>query len=208
MFSARTWIDRLILVTATVVAALLVWRSVESRTVALAAPYHSDLFDSTGTFRQVVLVYIGDATCHACGDPKFTSALARLTKGLNDEAKRRGMRFHSIGVIVTPDKRAGWKYLQEHGDWDEVSIGGGWGNSFVVTHIWDRAADGAVPKVLIFTRDVTSRNKMLLFSNTGRDREFTGSSTIENIVQRGDWEHLIPQASGSRVRRSSSGTRE
>jgi hypothetical protein len=182
-------IEAVILVCAVIVAGLWVNRILTNRG-ALSVP--SVIADSLGVRRQVVLVYIGSVDCSASANEDFRKNLRALLSALREEVEDRGQEFYPIGVSLSRDSRAGLRHLLGLGNWAEVSIGGGWLNSFLEKHAWSRGMDASIPELFVYGREVSQTAGPLLVSEGTRVKNLKGPETIEYIVENRQWWRLLP----------------
>lgn len=182
-------IEAVILVSAVIVAWLWINQTLTNR-AALSIP--SAIADSLGVRQQVVLVYVGDVDCSACRSADFRESLRALLLALREEVEGHGQEFYPIGISLSRDSRAGVRHLLGLGNWAEISIGGGWLNSFVHKHVWSRGGDASTPEVLVYRREVSQTTNAFLIYEETRPRILTGPSTIEYVVENQQWWRLLP----------------
>ncbi len=98
--------------------------------------------------RELVLVYIGAASCGPCNDPEFKAVLSRFKNTLAALARAEHRKLRSIGVSTDWDVDSGLQFLRDSGAWDEMVVGNNWYNSAVIEHIWNfPTAEAGIPSV-------------------------------------------------------------
>jgi hypothetical protein len=183
----------LIFAVALLVAILLVRRAFTPAVSGdLARPTPSQ---AVGTRTEVVFVYIGDADCGACQNEQFKRALESVLTGVRQEVVSRGDMFRAIGVIMTSDKQSGYKYLMNLGDWDEISMGGGWLNAAVIENIWNNEGQGIIPQAIVFSRKVHWGPGVFLASERGRSSRLIGAQAFRTTAESGSYGSLLVQDS-------------
>lgn len=179
----------LLIAASLVVGLLLVRRAFRE---APPPPPVTSSIDTAVTRQEIVLVYIGDVDCSFCTSDQFTLALEQLVTGLRQEVQARGNLFRAVGVMITRDFSRGFRYLKQHGDWDEISLGGGWSNILVEHNVWNAASDPTVPQVVVYSREIQSGSNLLMFTHRNRRITVTGALAVQAITQHEDWARLLP----------------
>lgn len=104
---------------------------------------------------QLSMVFIFSSSCAACLDPEVPDLVEAAKERLHVEADRRGLGFHAMAASTDPIPEMGYDYLEGHGRFDEVSLGGGWRNNALIRYVWDdHAGPPEVPQVVLIRRDL------------------------------------------------------
>jgi hypothetical protein len=75
------------------------------------------------------------------------------------QARSAGAAFATLGIALDEQIDSGIALLQPLGQFDEISIGGGWVNHDVERYIWsDTTGVPAIPQVLVIEREVNASN--------------------------------------------------
>ena len=104
---------------------------------------------------EIAVIFVVSSSCGASRTPGFAAAFRSLRDSVEVRAQRKGARMRMIGVSVDPTVRDGLEVLRRFGDFDEMTLGGGWLNLASQQYLWGRFAGKAgVPQVLIFERRI------------------------------------------------------
>jgi hypothetical protein len=178
----------MILASALVVGFLLVRRGFRHQPVGNTVAAAS----STLSRREVVLVYLGDVNCPICRSREFTDALEKTIGRLRAQVTARGEVFRAVGVIITEDLAAGYSYLRKHGNWDEISVGGGWLNTLSLDNVWSGASKDVVPQVVVYAQMIHWGQGLLLASDRTPGVTITGALELRAIADSQAWDRLLP----------------
>jgi hypothetical protein len=129
---------------------------------------------------QEAAVFIGASWCRGAAYPNLRDSLPILMEALRTEANSRNHRFTTIGVSLDGSAETGVEWLTKYGAFDELDVGGGWGNYAVLSLIWsDSSSSPILPQLVILTRQITSESprKMHVGSVLVRER-FYGAGPI------------------------------
>ena len=153
--------------------------------------------DTTLTWRELVLTYVGDPGCAVCTRPSFKEVLRQKLTLIRDEATRRGVRVRAIGVAMSGDLDAGLGLLRSSGEWEEVSLGGGWYNSHVERRVWEALSPPLTPQLIAAPRAVwRSPSGDLLFAPLSRPVSFLGAARIAELGSDDDWQLFFGDREG------------
>jgi hypothetical protein len=147
----------------------------------------------TDTGAQEVAVFIGASWCAATArSPALRDSLPIVFKRLAMEATARHHKFSRIGVSLDVPPQTGLDWLSKYGSFDQVIVGGGWGNFGVVNMIWsDSASQAALPQLIIFSRRIVATSPRIVFGPvTVRERLYGPGP----IMRRGLGSHPVPLA--------------
>jgi hypothetical protein len=75
---------------------------------------------------QLVMVYIGSASCAGSNQPALPRAVERLKLRLAGYAKHEAMSFTAIGIALDWAPHSGMEHLEKFGRFDEVAAGYNW----------------------------------------------------------------------------------
>jgi hypothetical protein len=104
---------------------------------------------------QLLAVYIGSSTCHGSKLAGFPETEKRTMAALSNYAHANGMSFLRVGASIDNSPTVGRKYLAGLGDFEIVSVGGGWLNPEAVKYLWrDFPAKGTIPQIVVIKRNV------------------------------------------------------
>lgn len=105
----------------------------------------------TGT--ELVMVYIGRASCTWCNRAGFAEEVRAAKQALAQQAASRGARFVAQGVALDNVLADGFDHLKKLGPFDEISVGGGWVNEFAFRYFWSEIpGPPATPTILVLRR--------------------------------------------------------
>lgn len=122
---------------------------------------------------QEAAVFIGASWCRGAASPELRDSLPILMTTLRAEAYARSHRFTSIGVSLDGSPETGIDWLTKYGQFDELDVGGGWGNYAVLSLIWgDSSSAPILPQLIILTREIATESptKIKLGSLVVRER--------------------------------------
>jgi hypothetical protein len=154
-------------------AALAAIAALSSSLAAQDAVYHPSNRNPNG--REVVAVVISSTSCVANDDPTFRPALREMMRRLGVQRDSLGISVAIVGVIADWSTRDGIAYLQDIGDFDEISVGRNWFNNTVVQRVWmSEGASPSVPQVILLEHTV----------NDGSDGSNRVSVTGERVLRR------------------------
>ena len=155
--------------------------------------------DSTVSWSEMVVTYIGDADCPACTDHAFDPAMAAGIRRIRSEAEARGYLVRMVGVAITREIERGYEHLKAKGPWDEISVGAGWRNTHAGALVWEFNSLAVTPQI-IARAGVVSRSPAgdHLFTLVGRPFYARGPGEIAALADRTNWDALFPasQAAG------------
>jgi hypothetical protein len=104
---------------------------------------------------EVVAIFISSSWCVANRDSTFKPTVRRMMTRLAEDSRAAGRPLDIIGVSLDWSVADGVRYLQEFGDFDEITVGRNWFNLAAMQYIW-RDPDGlpVVPQVVLLERTV------------------------------------------------------
>jgi len=104
---------------------------------------------------QLVMVYVGSATCAWCNHPAIPGLLRTIRGHLLAKADTMGWQLVTVGVAANWDVNEGIRHLRRLGPFDEVSAGMSWLNSIAIRYFWrDIPGQAATPELLVLARPV------------------------------------------------------
>ncbi len=133
--------------------------------------------------REVIAVYIGSVGT----DGGMSTVVADMRAALQRQASMGGFRFIGRGVSIDPTVEGGIRHLARLGTFDEISVGGNWGNSAVVRYAGGDSRSGVqlVPQVVLLEREVRADERTIEFGPERELGRFTGINGIDAWVKRG-----------------------
>lgn len=96
-----------------------------------------------------LLVYVGASSCAGSQSPRLKESLQNAIVRLQ-AVSEVDARLRTLGVAIDADVGDGLTYLSNVGSFDQVSVGGSWGNLAVAQYIW--GIDGtaaAIPQLIL-----------------------------------------------------------
>jgi hypothetical protein len=150
-------------------------------TTVAATNFSSDA--TTVVTREIIAVYVGAEGT----DGGMTSAVADMRSSLTTQATARGFRFIARGVSIEPTVQGGLRHLARLGAFDEVSVGGNWGNSAVVRYLGGDSRDTlqVIPQVVLVERDARVEGHKIEFGAERELARYIGTDVISAWVRRG-----------------------
>jgi hypothetical protein len=133
--------------------------------------------------REVIAVYVGSSGT----DAGMTTVVADMRAALGKQAAAEGFRFIARGVSIDPTVEGGIRHLVRLGTFDEITVGGNWGNSAVVRYVGgdSRSQLQLVPQVVLLEREARSDERAIEFGPERELGRFTGIDGISAWVRRG-----------------------
>jgi hypothetical protein len=135
------------------------------------------------TTDRLVFYYFGASDCAPCIQAENVKAI----RGAKEQAARKHPEFVtvSVGVSFDTDYNAGLAFLKKYGEWDEISIGGGFYNQ-----LWLQSAPpssmAAIPHVLIFLdRDGYSQQRYHYTAKRTLVGEYMDFIALQEWIARG-----------------------
>jgi hypothetical protein len=122
--------------------------------------------------REVIAVYLGTEGT----DGGMAMVVGDMQSALSKQASAGGYRFVARGVSLEPSVQGGLRHLARLGSFDEVSVGGNWGNSTVVRYLGGTDHDSvhrSIPQVVLLEREVGTGDRSVDF---GPERELADTS--------------------------------
>ncbi|HSG46259.1 MAG TPA: hypothetical protein VLA43_00465 [Longimicrobiales bacterium] len=106
-------------------------------------------------WEQVTVTYFGDPYCQGCSDDGFKAELRATLSRLEETIKEQGRTFRAVGVSLSGPPRVALDFLESSGQWDEISIGGGWLNTKVADMIWASGLPPLTPTLVLRSETVS-----------------------------------------------------
>ncbi len=127
---------------------------------------------SLRTGDELVMIYIGQASCSWCNRAGFAEEVREVKEALGHRAAATGFRFVTEGVALDPTITSGLRHLSKFGAFDQISVGGGWANEFAFKYFWNEIpGPPATPTLLVIHRAVqvpdSTSNDPLYSANRG-----------------------------------------
>jgi hypothetical protein len=147
----------------------------------IAATRHSNA--RSEVTREVIAVYIGSGGT----DGGMTTVISDMRAALQRQASAGGYHFIARGVSIEPTVEGGLRHLSRLGTFDEVSVGGNWGNSAVVRYVGadSRTRPQLIPQVVLLEREARMDERVIEFGPEREIGRFTGTDGISAWVKRG-----------------------
>lgn len=152
--------------------------------------------------RQLVAYVLVSERCGFCQSVEVQDAIRKLGPMLREEDSTLYARVHVVGVAAQDEVASGVKFLEKIGlgSFDEVSVGRGWENEFVMNHIW-RTPGGlpAVPQIIVVSRPyVLERGPTkLVFGQDSLHMRIVGRDDLLSWVERGEFGPAMRNEAGS-----------
>jgi hypothetical protein len=133
--------------------------------------------------REVIAVYVGAEGT----DGGMTAVVADMRSALARQATAGGFRFIARGVSIEPSVQGGLRHLARLGTFDEVSVGGNWGNSAVVRYLGGETRDSLkrIPQVVLLERESRVDEHTIDFGPEREIGRYIGIDVIDAWVRRG-----------------------
>ena len=157
----------------------------------LAENLNTNALADTGV--QEIAVFIGASWCVATlRSPELRDSLPIVFRRLATEATARHHKFSRLGVSLDAPPQTGLDWLSKYGRFDQLIVGGGWGNFGVVNMIWsDSASEATLPQLIIVSRRIVATSPRIVFGPvTVRERLYGPGP----IMRRGLGSHPAPVA--------------
>ena len=104
---------------------------------------------------QLMLVYIGRASCAWCRHPDTHTHLATIHHRLAALADSAGWEYSAVGIALDRDAEAGLEHLKTFNVFSAVASGGGWVGLFGSRLLWEQfPGTAATPQVVVLRRRV------------------------------------------------------
>lgn len=102
---------------------------------------------------QLLLVYVGRSDCPWCNDLRLPGLWASYRESILEVVDEYNSDLVEVGIAVDRDFRLGMAHLERIGTFDQISVGGGWGNVAVLNWLFDRyGGPYSTPQVLLISR--------------------------------------------------------
>lgn len=112
--------------------------------------------DGISIHKELVLVYVGAASCASSNRPEIEDYLAAIRAGWEGRAAALDSRFVSVGVALDWNVAEGLAHLSASGHFDEVNAGQNALSSGALRYIWDaHPGPAATPQVLLLNRTLS-----------------------------------------------------
>jgi len=105
---------------------------------------------------EIVFLTIGSGGCDICRSPELPGLLEQGLAASSSFAEANAMSIVRLGVAIDQDLDSGLELLARWGDYDVLSVGGGWLNDLASKYLWgELAGPASVPQVIISRRFVS-----------------------------------------------------
>lgn len=122
-----------------------------------ATEYRPGSVAATDAEDEIVLVYLGSASCGWSNLPEVTRAVREAKILVAGNARDSGMRFSALGIALDVDASRGWSHLRKAGLFDEIAAGKGWANSGADKYVFGTLAGPAsTPQLLVVQRSLST----------------------------------------------------
>jgi hypothetical protein len=101
----------------------------------------------------LVVYYFGATNIGFCTAPDNIEIIKKLKKDLPLE--HENFRFKFVLVCLDENLDTGQKFIKKYGQWDEIAIGGSYGNELALYHL-NTTELPSLPHILIFKDTLTS----------------------------------------------------
>jgi hypothetical protein len=102
---------------------------------------------------HLLMVYVGSSDCAWSTDASLPGAVGAIRERLLQHARDQGMHAKFVGVSIDWDVDAGFEHLRGVGQFDEVSIGSNWANSWVL-RFNAAAPEQGVPAIYLLRQEM------------------------------------------------------
>ena len=148
---------------------------------------------------QLLAVYVGSTGCGYGRDPELRAALQSMHAKLRAQAEVGEWRLSIAAVALDASPDSGFAYLKGLGPWNEMVVGGNWGNLGAETHIW-RPADGvsSIPQIIVLERLAVSDTTRIRFGPNRVLKRYIGTEEVIGWIKSGaklDAPGMRPRAS-------------
>lgn len=107
--------------------------------------------------REWAFVYVGSSGCAASNDSFLPSAVKKLKRLVQEQARTHGYAFATVGVAKDWRVADGIAHLEKFGPFDEITAGRNWLNLGVLRYVWEKIPGKAgTPQVLVVSRNVVT----------------------------------------------------
>ena len=128
---------------------------------------------------EEVAVLIGSHTCRAGAIPGLTNQTKRLIDSLRHAAVGRGHVFATVGVSMDGPIDKGEAWLEDFGDFDEITVGRNWLNSAVVQRVWDDPdPKPSIPQLLLVQHRIVKSLRTLTVGPDSLLRRWVGAGEL------------------------------
>ena len=135
---------------------------------------------------QLLVVYIGSTGCGFSRDPELRSAVTGMHAQMRAQAETGAWRLSIAAVALDPSPDSGYAYLKGLGPWNEMVVGGNWGNLGAETHVW-RPEDGvsSVPQIIVLERRAFQDTTRIRFGTNHVLKRYIGTAEIIDWLKAG-----------------------
>lgn len=111
--------------------------------------------ESSRSYPELVLIYVGRASCSWCNQPELRTAMLTIRDMLEKRARKSNHTLRVIGIGVDHHAKASLSHLAKLGDFDEIAAGYGWVNFAARRFVLgDLAGPPATPQLIVLTREI------------------------------------------------------
>jgi len=110
---------------------------------------------SMGNTDEVVLIFIGSYACFYSRSDAIPPIIRAAKRAASKKYEANNIQFSSIGVSSGVSVELGLEYIEDVGDFSEVSAGRSWSNSTVEKFLKHHPGEGAIPQIVLLHRKVS-----------------------------------------------------
>jgi hypothetical protein len=104
---------------------------------------------------EVVVVYIGRASCSWCNRRGFAEQVGAIVDAVEHRASQSGLGFRTQGIALDRSISRGLRHLSKFGAFDEIAVGGSWTNEFAFRYFWNEIpGPPGTPTILVLRRSI------------------------------------------------------
>lgn len=103
---------------------------------------------------EVLLIFIGSSSCFHSRSDDIPPILKAAKREAFKKYESNTIQFNSIGVSSGVSVELGLKYIEDIGEFSEVSAGRSWSNTTLEKFLKHHPGEGAIPQVLLLHREV------------------------------------------------------
>lgn len=141
---------------------------------------------------ELVMVYIGCASCPASNAEGLPEALHEIRNRLSAIAMYNGYTLHTIGIAKDYIPTAALSHLAKYGFFDDILIGNDWSNLGILKYTYFIPGQAAVPQLVITER---------LFNTikSGDEETYRGIKKEELILRKVGPDEIIAWAQNNAI---------
>lgn len=108
--------------------------------------------------KELVLLYVGKASCAACQDPEMPALIRHAKRLVLGQSETLSLGFSAVGIGLDVDPFSSLRHLRGLGRFDELHVGRGWDNRVAVDLFHERFGARAETPQLILLQRMTARD--------------------------------------------------